>query len=491
MSREHILDALKAHLRRDFGAVLAVRDVRRRRRVAGESWIASIIVASTAADIVVGEFEVDDDGAMVAPPSVDRIVEAIRQRAESAAAGAKKAVPIELDEFADMMVDSRIGLAVPDPDDSASTAAVVHERAVARGDKASLRGARDILPRFLAEAEVRGQTLMLMADIERLLGEPGLAASYLEAAARDFADRFDIAQLELCALAASDLLGADAYARSTIATLLDQNLARLHPLTQLFDAQGLRGLTENQQYWLENNAVLRALKPGDVLVKEGDPSLTVFVVKSGLVSVLLETASGPPRMVRCCYPGWLLGESSVLGEKGARCTASLRAERTTEVWAIDAGVLAMIMGQNDGLKMRISATKHIHRIDSFFSMHESLGQLDVAVRDEILGCLHSIQVIEEDSVAITAGEAPDFACLVARGELALFAEAIPEMTQAPLATVGSDQFFGLRDALHKIASPRTAVAKRGSTVVFFDAERLRDLAQRSPENVVATLERLG
>ena len=46
---------------------------------------------------------------------------------------------------------------------------------------------------------------------------------------------------------------------------------------------------------------------------EGEPSRNVFVVKSGLVGVWLEKPSGGSWLVRCCFPGWLLGESSVLG----------------------------------------------------------------------------------------------------------------------------------------------------------------------------------
>ena len=37
----------------------------------------------------------------------------------------------------------------------------------------------------------------------------------------------------------------------------------------------------------------------------------------------------------------------------------------------------------------------------------------------------------------------------------------------------------------------TAIATPGTTVAFFDAVRLRKLCERSPEHVVAVLERLG
>ena len=57
--------------------------------------------------------------------------------------------------------------------------------------------------------------------------------------------------------------------------------------------------------------------------------------------------------------------------------------------------------------------------------------------------------------------------------------------------VEADSFYGLRDAIHRIAPSVTAIARPGTTVAFFDAERLQKLCERSPEQVVAVLERLG
>ena len=54
-----------------------------------------------------------------------------------------------------------------------------------------------------------------------------------------------------------------------------------------------------------------------------------------------------------------------------------------------------------------------------------------------------------------------------------------------------DTFFGVRDALHQIPSGLTAVATKVSTVALFDASRLRSLVSRSPDHVIAILERLG
>jgi CRP-like cAMP-binding protein len=223
-----------------------------------------------------------------------------------------------------------------------------------------------------------------------------------------------------------------------------------------------------------------------MLVSEGDPSRNLFVVKSGLLGVWLEKPSGGAWLVRCCFPGWLLGESSVLGGPDARCTASLRAERVSEVWTLPAPVVAKLMEQDPAFAERIAQTKQVHRIDSFFSMHETMGQLDVQVRDELLSCLQRLESFEEDTLLLPAGTIPAVACLVARGSIALFGSG-----DTPVASVEPDAFYGVRDAIHQIAPAVSAIATAGSTVAFFDAARLQQLCQRSPEHVVAVLERLG
>jgi CRP-like cAMP-binding protein len=225
-----------------------------------------------------------------------------------------------------------------------------------------------------------------------------------------------------------------------------------------------------------------------MLVTEGDPSRNVFVVKSGLLGVWLEKPSGGSWMVRCCFPGWLLGESSVLGGPGARCTASLRAERVSEVWILQAAEVRALMEQDLAFGQRIAETKQIHRIDSFFSMHETMGQLDVQVRDDVLSCIQRLESFDEETMVLPANVIPEVACLVARGSIALFEG---DERDAPVALIEPDSFYGVRDAIHRIAPSVTAIAKRGTTVAFFDAERLQKLCERSPEHVVAVLERLG
>jgi CRP-like cAMP-binding protein len=359
-------------------------------------------------------------------------------------------------------------------------------RAITKGDPASLREARDLLPRLLTDPEKRGVTLLTMAEVEIKLGEPGLAQGYLDAASRELSDRFDMPALERCASVALELLGKEAYAASTIHALLAQARARLRPVADILESRSFAGLPESLRAAIEPHVTLRTLAAGEDLVREGEPSKNVFVVHSGLLGVWLERPSGGQWLVRCCFPGGLVGESSVLQEN-AQCTATLRAERVSEVWTVPGEAMRAAMAHFPELADRVAATKQIHRIDSFFSMHETMGQLDVQVRDEMLSCLQRLETFETETMLLPANEVPRVACLVARGEVRVFEPGKP----GAVGIVRADGFYGVRDAIHEIAGGLEAVASPGATVAFFDAERLRALCLRSPAHVVAVLERLG
>lgn len=486
MTRDEVLGALGRHLSLRFGSLLRVRELVRRRSIMGESWVARLAISTREGMLPLAELEVSDDGAPMTPFGPDELVAAVRANAIEGDEPDIEEVGGPPEDFLDGLVDSTRESVVPE---SPQLIRQQVDALLSSGTEQALRRARDLMPRLLADPDRRGATLMKMGELEVHLREPRLANGYLEAAAREFADRFDIPSLERCAALALGLLGKEAFPQSPIHQLLELGRARLRPVANLFDLPTFSSVGDRQRAWLKMNSELRTLPPGEFLVREGEPSRAVFVIKSGLVSVLLDTGTNDPRMVRCCFPGWLLGESSVLVDRDPRCTASLRAERVTEVWVIDATILREIMHENQPLAERIAATKHIHRIDSFFSMHEAMGQLDVQVRDQMLGCLQRIETFEEDAVAIAAGEIPQVACLVARGELALFDG--DDFAAAPRAVVKADTFFGVRDAMHQIPSPLTAVARAGATIAFFDAALLRSLGEQSPEHVVAILERLG
>ena len=328
---------------------------------------------------------------------------------------------------------------------------------------------------------------MMMAEVERRLGEPRLALGYLDAAAHELADRFDLRTLEQAAAIALAITGEAEFLGSPIHTLLLRCHDRLRPFPDMFDSPVLSVVPPEHRAALAEATLVVLLAPGDTLVHEGDPSKSLFVVKSGVVAVVHEQPVR--RFVRCCSPGALLGESSVLVERDPRCTATLRTDHLSEVWQIDADAVRAVMAEVPELRARIVAQKAVHGLDSFFSAHRSVGQLDAEVREEMLRCIQSIQTFDQRTVVIPAGAPPKAACLVVRGRISLHdgaSDSGPESGQ-----IGPDEFVGVSDILHRIAPPRTAVAEPGSTIVFFRDDALRALAERSREQAVLVLERLG
>ena len=486
MTREQVWKRVSDSLRPDFGRLLDVRDVRRLRRVTGAGWAVTVVLAAKSGDLHVADLIVDETGAITPVITADLVVEAAR-RAVPTGLGPKEAViPDELADF-----DDGAGASDEPSFDMFSEEEPIPVRvaaAIARGDPASLRQARGLLPRLLADHERRGATLLLMTEVELKLGENELARGYVEAAAREFADRFDVDSLEKAAGIALGLFGREGFGGSPVHQLLEQSRARLQPFPSLFEARSFAGLPAALRAKLEQHTVLRTLAPGETLVTEGQPSQEVFVVKSGLLGVWLEKPAGGSWLVRCCFPGWLLGESSVLGGLEPICTATLRAERVSEVWICPASVVRSLMDENPEFAQRIAETKQLHRIDSFFSMHETMGELDVQVRDEVLSCIQRLETFEAETTLLPANVVPQVACLVARGAIALFEDGKPDKV---IAVIGADSFYGVRDAIHQIAPSVTAIARAGTTIAFFEAARLQKLCERSPEHVAAVLERLG
>jgi CRP-like cAMP-binding protein len=484
MRREQVWKTVTESLRDQFGRLLDVRDVRRVRRVSGDAWAVTVVLAASTGDLHVADLTVDDAGAVSPTLGPDHFVEAVLRADRFSALPPD---PEALSSFAD--------IAAPQEDQGLDMLSELEEPveervadAIAKGDPESLAIARTLLPRLLADSERRGSTLFTMAGVELKLGELSLARNYLEAAAREFADRFDLPALERAAGVALSMGGRETFAGSVIHGLLEQSRARLKPLESVFDARSLAILSPEQREALNPYVELRTLAPEEMLVNEGEPSRSLFVVKSGLVGVWLEKPSGGSWMVRCCFPGWLLGESSVLGGPDPRCTASLRAERVSEVWILPAERVRALMEDDLEFAQRIAETKQVHRIDSFFSMHETMGQLDVQVRDEMLSCMQRLETFEEETLLLPANQVPAVACLVARGAVALYAA---DGDEKPVGLVEPDTFYGVRDAIHQIAPSVMAIARPGTTVAFFDAVRLQQLCQRSPESVIAVLERLG
>ncbi len=323
-----------------------------------------------------------------------------------------------------------------------------------------------------------------MAELEADLGETQIALGYLEAACREFADRSNLEGLERVAALALQLLGEFDYETSPMNTLLAEIKNNLAPVEDFFALDYFRELDDARREQLSQSIQRLRLAPGEDLVREGDIAEHAYVIESGQFSIILEAPDGSSRAVRCIFPGELVGEAAVLEDSGGRRTATIRADRVSTVWELDGAGLRAMVQQDPALAMGIEKARDLRQVHSFFSMHETMGQLDVQVRDQLLSCIKSIARHPAGEVLIPEEKIPDRAFLVAQGAVDYVLNGKAVRHYPP------DTFAGLRDSIMALKTEGKFVVAEESTLVRFDGIKLRDLAADAPPAVVAVLERL-
>src|SRR6185437_14418428 len=163
MRREKAWKLVSEMLREGFGRLLDVREVRRVRRVSGDAWVVTVVLAASSGDLHVADVTVDDDGTMTPVLGADHVVEAV-SRAERFST-----MPRPPDSMADFAESEPVLDVLEELEES------IEDRvasAIARGDHESLKTAQSLLPRMLADHDRRGATLFTMAGVEIKLGEP-------------------------------------------------------------------------------------------------------------------------------------------------------------------------------------------------------------------------------------------------------------------------------------------------------------------------------
>ena len=340
------------------------------------------------------------------------------------------------------------------------------------------------MPKLLVDPENRGAVLRQMGELELRLDETTLGLNYLEAAAREFADLADVQALEQTAALVASVLSQEALEQHPAELLLRQTRSRLTSLDGLSQVPAFAGLGSASLDELADAAELVHAETGDTLLEEGAPAISVYVIKSGLLAVSLETPGGSSRVVRCCFPGELVGESSVLEAEHPTCNATVSVRQAAELWHFEGKSLKPLLETAPDLKAGIEAKRTLHRLDSFFSMNRTTGTLDVRVRDKILECIETIRFARQGEILETRESIPGSVYLVVDGRLELQRPGLPPR----LFT--TDTFACLRDSLHELPLEGDLVATEPSRLVTFNPDTLRTLAREAPLEVVAVLERL-
>ncbi len=476
----------------EYGRLFLVGETNVLRRTTGRVWSSTLIFATTTGEHEIGAVAVDEHGRIAERPTNDELLAAFATLAtarDTSHGGGGD------DDFSDLGMDEELaGFAAEfdgGPRESVyetvdhSVLEEMVETLVATGEREKLLQAREILPQLLDRPEGRGHVLRQLGELELLLGELDLGVGYLEAAAREFHDVADVESLEQVAGLVAQVLGDERYQASPVRAQLEVVRARLRPIERLDQAPTFIGLGVEDLFALEGIATEAIAPPGTDVLYEGDPATFVFVVKRGVLSIRLATGAGEEtRLVRSCYPGDLVGESSVLGAAGATCSATVRAEGTCVLWQFTGAQIRELGAEYPKVIGRIQSAATLHRLDSFLSTQKVTETLDVSVRDQILGCINGVRRAGQEEVLSPAGDVPVGVYLIADGVVEY------RVAGQVQRTFEADTFFGLRDTLHELTLEGEFVATTPCLLVSFDPDQLRTIAAEASPEVIAILDRL-
>ncbi len=491
MIQQKIQALVQRYLKEEFGRLLEFRGLSPRRRAAGIVWRAEVVCPTPEGEIPVGHISVDETGRFTDRITASDLVEALRDFVhvdEGHGVPEEQAENPLAEEFADWDFDlgddgggDDFQLDIGETYDDLRQHV---DNVLAKGTPEAARQALELLPRLLKYPETRGDTLTEMAALEAQVGQHEIAVNYLEAATREYADRSNLEGLENLAALALHLLGEAGYEFCLTKMLLAQLKERLAPVRDLFTLGYFQSLDEWGRDALTLAVRNLTLAPGENLVKEGDVAEHVYVISSGQVSVLLEGDDGIPRPIRCLFPGELVGEAAVLGDGPQFRTATIRADRVSTVWEVDGPALRSLIERVPDLADAIIQARDMRRVHSFFSMHETMGQLDVRVRDELMSCIRRIANHPAGTVLVEPEEIPNVAVLVAQGMVHHVVDGKVTREYPP------DTFAAFRDSIMELAAEGQYVVAEDSTLVEFNSDKLRAFCQASPPDVVAVMERL-
>ena len=79
MTREEVWRSVADNLKEGFGRLLDVRDVRRVRRVAGDAWMVTVVLAAPSGDLHVADVTVDDAGASSPTIGAEHVIDAVKR----------------------------------------------------------------------------------------------------------------------------------------------------------------------------------------------------------------------------------------------------------------------------------------------------------------------------------------------------------------------------------------------------------------------------
>ncbi len=243
--------------------------------------------------------------------------------------------------------------------------------------------------------------------------------------------------------------------------------------------EGIEGLAER--------GVVRHLAPGEVLVRQGVLSDSVFHVRSGSLSVAVAGPEGEVE-IGSVRPGDLIGEVAAL--VGLPRSATLAADGDVEVLEVEASAFADWLAEHPRQAEQVAAAAR-HRLNSVHVAEiaiDVLGEAAAPLVPEVLRVAEWVDV-PAGHVLFSEGDAPDAAYFVLSGRLQ--ATTVDRAGKVRvLNDIGRAEVLGELAIIQQSARTATVTALRDSTLARFPIADFERLLVAHPELLLLIVRRI-
>ena len=215
---------------------------------------------------------------------------------------------------------------------------------------------------------------------------------------------------------------------------------------------------------------------GDLIVRQGEPADSFYVLLSGRARVVKADQSGTEVVLASVKPGDSFGEAA-LAEGGAR-SATVRCSTAVEALRLDRTDFLELAEQNPELKHHLEVTARHRALHGFLYQFSNFGRLPVPALRSLIEKLEPIEVTKGHSI-IKQGDAPGAMFILEKGRARAFSS--NNGSQRNLAFYRDGDFFGELSILK--GSPRSATVEAFSDcrLLALEPEAVRDLKRHYPE----------
>jgi len=125
---------------------------------------------------------------------------------------------------------------------------------------------------------------------------------------------------------------------------------------------------------------LKKYLPGEIIVKQGDEGGSMYVIKSGILSVEIKTATGQSRWVKDLIQNDFFGEISLL--TGEKRTATIKAKTSAEIYELQANELKGIIKNNPKIAEKLNLIIEKRKEEMLKAIEDETLEIDESIKDE-------------------------------------------------------------------------------------------------------------